>query len=718
MNDPILIPTKPYFLNQLPDFESPNYADDLFLPNDNSLTHIDISKEMSQVITKDDIKNLNLKDLVWKSPSEIFKEKPFILYNNISVEDIKQGLLGNCYFLSALSSLAEFPKRIEKILINNCTSKNGCYSFNFYIQGKQKVVTIDDKIPVFHNNNWALAHSANNTIWVQLIEKAWAKVNSSYTMTIGGLPSEALSSLTEAPVITYIHRKYESSLQLLWEIIKDADDQNYIICTQSSDNDTTKKMGLIQSHAYSIISCYEIDGKKLLKLRNPWGNFEWTGDYSDKSKLWTDDLKQKVNFKDSNDGIFYILYDDYLKYFPVTFICKFFDGYHYKWKKVKQFSENTMVGCRFKITKPTKAIFGLHQKQKRFYNKTDYQPNHAKLFLVKYNKHDYYNNNDNYDQKNVNNKYEYIASHEGNREIIYLDLINTLDVGEYLLFGKIKWSYFDKECSIVFSTYSDNIDLDFNHLDKSLISDDYLLKIFESYINKKCHYKNFDPNNINGLSYVVSVTDTDTGFYFLSFKNENDFKPCELSLTVEMNNKVDLLSKNIIVKKTEDNKLKYKIVVAPSSSELILFEQLDNFWICNLKVQDFILDWDKIYTYDDDMKFILEHKDLLVKDKFILNHCYYSELKRENSLLIVLQNESEFDYMVHGEFKNLVNCLICQPYSIVFKIKSGKFKYIKLKLIEKDDIDFELVYSYKKIYVNSQASSMCDLNYSVNKDRK
>jgi len=64
MNDPILIPTKPYFLNQLPDFESPNYADDLFLPNDNSLTHIDISKEMSQVITKDDIKNLNLKDLV------------------------------------------------------------------------------------------------------------------------------------------------------------------------------------------------------------------------------------------------------------------------------------------------------------------------------------------------------------------------------------------------------------------------------------------------------------------------------------------------------------------------------------------------------------------------------------------------------------------------------------------------------------------------------
>lgn len=40
-------------------------------------------------------------------------------------------------------------------------------------------------------------------------------------------------------------------------------------------------------HAYSVISAKEVKGNRLLCLRNPWGNYEWEGDWSDKSKLWT-----------------------------------------------------------------------------------------------------------------------------------------------------------------------------------------------------------------------------------------------------------------------------------------------------------------------------------------------------------------------------------------------------------------------------------------------
>jgi len=31
--------------------------------------------------------------------------------------------------------------------------------------------------------------------------------------------------------------------------------------------------------------------ERLLKVRNPWGSHEWTGDWSDSSPLWTDHLK-------------------------------------------------------------------------------------------------------------------------------------------------------------------------------------------------------------------------------------------------------------------------------------------------------------------------------------------------------------------------------------------------------------------------------------------
>jgi len=54
-------------------------------------------------------------------------------------------------------------------------------------------------------------------------------------------------------------------------------------------------MGLVTGHAYAVISVMEVenDGEtlNLLRIRNPWGKGEWTGDWSDKSELWTDDLK-------------------------------------------------------------------------------------------------------------------------------------------------------------------------------------------------------------------------------------------------------------------------------------------------------------------------------------------------------------------------------------------------------------------------------------------
>lgn len=46
-------------------------------------------------------------------------------------------------------------------------------------------------------------------------------------------------------------------------------------------------MGLVDIHAYSLISCVElnVDNKivRLVKIRNPYGLKEWVGDWSDKA---------------------------------------------------------------------------------------------------------------------------------------------------------------------------------------------------------------------------------------------------------------------------------------------------------------------------------------------------------------------------------------------------------------------------------------------------
>mmetsp|Transcript_21654 Transcript_21654/g.29816 ORF Transcript_21654/g.29816 Transcript_21654/m.29816 type:complete len:144 (+) Transcript_21654:227-658(+) len=70
---------------------------------------------------------------------------------------------------------------------------------------------------------------------------------------------------------------------------------------------------------------------RLLKLRNPWGTFEWQGDWSDKSPLW--DSHPGVAFEigrrnlahasdvaghTGDDGVFYISWEDFLEHFSMV----------------------------------------------------------------------------------------------------------------------------------------------------------------------------------------------------------------------------------------------------------------------------------------------------------------------------------------------------------------------------------------------------------------
>ena len=45
-------------------------------------------------------------------------------------------------------------------------------------------------------------------------------------------------------------------------------------------------MGLEPWHSYSIFGAYSFKGEKIIKLRNPWGNREWRGDWCDSDQVW------------------------------------------------------------------------------------------------------------------------------------------------------------------------------------------------------------------------------------------------------------------------------------------------------------------------------------------------------------------------------------------------------------------------------------------------
>jgi len=60
-------------------------------------------------------------------------------------------------------------------------------------------IDMDESIP-WLSNEPAFSNSVNNELWVILLEKAWAKIYTSYKRIEAGYPEEPLHDLTGAPI--------------------------------------------------------------------------------------------------------------------------------------------------------------------------------------------------------------------------------------------------------------------------------------------------------------------------------------------------------------------------------------------------------------------------------------------------------------------------------------------------------------------------------------
>ena len=85
-----------------------------------------------------------------------------------------------------------------------------------------------------------------------------------------------------------------------------------------------RSVGLIDYHAYSLIACKEVDGKRLVLLRNPWGNGkEWNGAWSDGSKEWKEhpQIAKALDYAPAEDGLFWMEWSDFHTAFDTVDVC-------------------------------------------------------------------------------------------------------------------------------------------------------------------------------------------------------------------------------------------------------------------------------------------------------------------------------------------------------------------------------------------------------------
>ena len=368
------ISTKIYFDQKMPEANKP-WIDDIFPPEKKSLCPFDNKGwVLPEDVWESDV--YGWENYKWCRIEEIYDSKDYSIFESgSSIDDIQQGNIGDCYFLSVVGSLCAFPDFFNKLFYIKEKSKEHVYGVYIYINGKWELVLVDDYFPYEGNDfkQFAFSSSSGNEIWVALLEKAWAKVNGCYAkIACGGLPNEVFDVLTEA--FSLQKSISNNNKEEIWKLCENAVGKGYVMTAGTSGdvaNLDLEEVGLSPAHAYSFLNIYKIDtGKEIervVKLRNPWGNGEYNGPWSDSSSKWTASTKKQCDYKENNDdGIFYMSYDDFIKYFVTMGIAKLEHGYK---TTVCKIGKDVAIKCQvLKLTvneENKKSYIQLYQKNPR-----------------------------------------------------------------------------------------------------------------------------------------------------------------------------------------------------------------------------------------------------------------------------------------------------------------------------------------------------------------
>jgi hypothetical protein len=293
--------------------------------------------------------------------------------------DLRQGGVGDCWFMSALAVVAERHDLIARLFADTAINSAGCYSLRFFLDGEWCSVLVDDRLPVTDAPRRAalafegkLAFSrcgdgssgpSGQMLWACLLEKAYAKAHGSYKSTSGGEIQEALLDLTGAPCLSVNFNEGSFDSELLWRSMQEWKRLELPMGCATSGDDTgeLREMGLCGSHAYSVLSVREITlrddhqhhfggggggggglrTERLVHVRNPHGVGEWNGDWSDRSGKWASVIRDADGGGGGgggaggggggsgvDDGTFWIGWTHFLMGFSVVECCLAYRGWH------------------------------------------------------------------------------------------------------------------------------------------------------------------------------------------------------------------------------------------------------------------------------------------------------------------------------------------------------------------------------------------------------
>ena len=193
---------------------------------------------------------------------------PLFADNGPSRDDIEQGDIGDCFFLSVLSSVANVdPNLIRQSVVE---LGDGTYVVDFHRNNTSLYVRVNADLPVASYGLVYAGLGAQGSMWVAIMEKAYTFFRTgagTYESIDSGWMDQAYSALGSTSQSTYSASSAQNLLTLIGSQLSAGKSVTMAFATAADGAD------LITDHAYTVVSVgTNASGQPAtLTVRNPWG---------------------------------------------------------------------------------------------------------------------------------------------------------------------------------------------------------------------------------------------------------------------------------------------------------------------------------------------------------------------------------------------------------------------------------------------------------------
>lgn len=385
------------------------YEDPAFPPNNKTLNPL---KNMRSKI----------KFISWFRIHHFFKKRKYSVFSQYKILNQSLPNKGFRYLIDSFNTLSAQPGLISRLFERKKISKEGIYSVWLNIHGKWTNLIIDDFLPIFrdtrNNSNFFLTSPNGDfkEIWYCLLEKALAKAYGGYDKMYGGLENYLVRDLTGAPYSVHnIPKIDKGKIKKIGDItdisqissqIKRVLKKGHLISVvprnQGNQNSKSKKYfsnlksqkklkkPISVNHNYALISLKEVKDAKgknsrIVKLRTPYKESPWNGEWSLKSKAWTINLKKKLKVESQQKkGEFWMSVKDLMTHFETLNVYKTTPGHVYTSLEIDSlYQKYDRIVLRVKVPETGKYTFSVDQVDLRIFDNTALKYSSVKLTLGK-----------------------------------------------------------------------------------------------------------------------------------------------------------------------------------------------------------------------------------------------------------------------------------------------------------------------------------------------